>query len=51
MKNLVWRKVKNPKPCWSGELGSDYSKRRFYYQNYYIDADELFKQIPKEDNK
>lgn len=51
MAELKWKKSKNPKPCWSGELRVDFSRRRFYYENFYINADELFKHIPKEDEK
>ena len=49
-KELKWQKVKKPQPCWAGEIAVDTVKRRFIYENYYINADELFKQLSKEND-
>ena len=49
-KELKWQKVKKPQPCWSGEIRVDTVNRRFIYENYYINADELFEQLSKEND-
>lgn len=38
-----WRKIKNQQPCWSGEISVDPINRLFRYENYVINADQLFK--------
>lgn len=43
-----WKRVKNPQPCWSGEIGVNPMTRKFEYENYTINADRLFKLIEKE---
>lgn len=51
MKEIVWRKVKNPKDCWKGECSVEYKngKAYFRYENHIIDADKIFKYFSKED--
>ena len=46
-----WKKVKNPQPCWSGEIGVDPIKGQFQYENWVISANKLFKLLEKEDGK
>ena len=44
-----WKRVKNPQPCWSGEIGVNTFKGQFQYENWAISADKLFKLLDKED--
>lgn len=46
-----WKRVKNPQPCWSGEIGVDPIKGQFQYENWVISANKLFKLLDKEDGK
>lgn len=46
-----WKMVKNPQPCWSGEIGVDPIRGKFQYENWVISANKLFKLLEKEDGK
>lgn len=46
-----WKRVKNPQPCWSGEIGVDPIRGQFQYENWVISANKLFKLLDKEDAK
>jgi len=48
MKNLIWKKVNGPITFRVGEMSADPESRKFRYENYEIDADELFCSLPKE---
>ena len=47
-RNLMWKKVEHPHQCWSGEIAAHPFSRTFTYENYTINADKLFKLLPKE---
>ena len=43
-----WKRFLND-ACWSGEIGVKPNKRKFTYEHYAINADKLFRLLPKED--